>query len=288
MSASLISEIGELIRPLFIPHLEEWLRYYEAQELTADGPDSASSLSQSTAGLRKLLAEGGRWTAQVFALVDESGIEYEPLSVSDLGLLDGAVSARVTVNSTYGTKYPHVHLTQSAEAVGLAVDAQSDDLTDLHARIEALLRATVREVPATATGPLRVFVGHGGDYQWEQVRDAVQGAGYEVEVFEADERASESILQVVLGMIRRSHVALIVMTGADQLSDQVKLPRANVVHELGLAQGLIGVENTVVLLEEGTRYPSNIQGHIQIRFDKGALHRKLPNVLRAIELRAPQ
>lgn len=140
------------------------------------------------------------------------------------------------------------------------------------------------EIDSEVSAP-RVFIGHGGDNQWEVVREWVLAAGYRVEVFEADERAGFSTLQEVLGMIRASQVALIVMTSVDELADHTKQARQNVVHELGLCQGMLGFESTVVLLENGTSSPSNIDGHIQIRFDRGELHRSKDRILAALNRR---
>ncbi|UUE19310.1 TIR domain-containing protein [Microbacterium sp. J1-1] len=131
-----------------------------------------------------------------------------------------------------------------------------------------------------------VFIGHGGDRQWEQVRDWITEANYGVQIFEEEERAGYSTLQEVLGMIRQSDIALIMMTAADTLDDGTKRARDNVVHELGLCQGILGVEATIVILENGTVWPSNIDGHIQIRYDRGGLHLVKERILAALHRRA--
>jgi predicted nucleotide-binding protein len=43
----------------------------------------------------------------------------------------------------------------------------------------------------------------------------------------------------------------------------------NVVHEAGLFQGRLGFERAIILLEEGCKSFSNIEGLGQIRFPKG-------------------
>ena len=133
-----------------------------------------------------------------------------------------------------------------------------------------------------------VFIGHGGDSQWEQVRDWVSEAGYGLQVFEAEERAGYSTLVEVVEMVRGSHIALLVLTAADTLIDGTKRARENVIHELGLCQGILGVENTVVILETGTIWPSNIDGHIQIRYNRGELHRAKDRILAALVRRTHQ
>jgi predicted nucleotide-binding protein len=43
----------------------------------------------------------------------------------------------------------------------------------------------------------------------------------------------------------------------------------NVIHEVGLFQGRLGFKRAIVLLEEGCKEFSNIQGLGQIRYPKG-------------------
>ena len=45
--------------------------------------------------------------------------------------------------------------------------------------------------------------------------------------------------------------------------------RANVIHELGYAQGALGWEHAIVLLEEGCQLPSNLAGTVYIEFQEG-------------------
>lgn len=124
-----------------------------------------------------------------------------------------------------------------------------------------------------------VFVGHGGDRQWEVVRDYLLEAGFNVEAFESDERAGLATLEVVSQMIHSSRVAVVVMTAVDQLADGRMFARQNVVHEIGFAQGALGVPNTIILLEEGAEEFTNIAGLTQIRFRRGEIHTTKSRVL---------
>jgi predicted nucleotide-binding protein len=60
-------------------------------------------------------------------------------------------------------------------------------------------------------------------------------------------------------MLEESALAILVMTGEDELLDGKVHPRLNVVHEAGLFQGRLGFSRTLILLEEGTEEFSNIQ-----------------------------
>ncbi|WP_404435170.1 nucleotide-binding protein [Microbacterium aerolatum] len=118
---------------------------------------------------------------------------------------------------------------------------------------------------------LKVFIGHGGDHKWRAVRDLVDGAGYRTESFERDTRNGRHILDTVLDMIRSSDVAVIVMTGTDSMNGELRA-RENVIHELGIAQALLGPRNTVIMLERGISEPSNISGTDQLRFPRGDIY----------------
>ncbi len=194
--------------------------------------------------------------------------------------------------------------TRHALASRLAVDAPSGPLArELAERVKEIIDglafpdvrheshqwgdASEIELMSVRAAP-RVFIGHGGDRQWEAVRSAVRHAGYDVEAFEEEERAGYSTLTTVLRMVRASDVALIVMTAAESVgTSTVRRARPNVVHELGLSQGLLGEENTVVILEEGTEVPSNIDGHIQIRYRPGEIHTVADRIVNALTQRAP-
>ncbi|NKF32139.1 nucleotide-binding protein, partial [Pseudomonas sp. BGM005] len=113
--------------------------------------------------------------------------------------------------------------------------------------------------------PFSVFVAYGGDRMWEVVRDYLQNSGIQVDAFTQSERASLVTIDVVSQMIHSATMAVIVMTAADQVGDRWQA-RQNVIHELGFAQGALGLQRTVLLKEEGVTLPSNLDGLTYIPF----------------------
>jgi hypothetical protein len=159
--------------------------------------------------------------------------------------------------------------------------------TSLMDTVFSVLEKHEKKTLPESDSPLRaVFVGHGGDRQWEVVRDYLQSSQYRVEAFETDERAGFNTLDVVSQMIHASDVAVIVMTAADKLADGSMLARQNVIHEIGFAQGVIGVPNTIILLEEGVKEFTNIAGLTQVRFQRGEIHTTKTRVMKAVDARA--
>src|SRR5207245_7946870 len=80
-------------------------------------------------------------------------------------------------------------------------------------------------------------------------------------------------------MMKKSSVALLVLTGEDETADNKLLARQNVVHETGLFQGKLGFSRAIVLKEEGTEEFSNLAGIQQIRFSKGNIKETFGEVL---------
>lgn len=134
-------------------------------------------------------------------------------------------------------------------------------------------------------GPLNIFIGHGGDRKWEIVRDYLIAAGHEVHAFESSDRTGIGTLEVVYRLIRDADIAVIVMTAVDSHSDGSKHARQNVVHELGLAQGIHGHTAPIILKEDSATEFSNIAGVTQIRFPDGEIHLTKDAMLSAVENR---
>jgi predicted nucleotide-binding protein len=99
--------------------------------------------------------------------------------------------------------------------------------------------------------------------------DAVPAAGYH-----ASERLQE--------MLDNACFAFIVMTGEDEVGDKLRA-RQNVIHEIGLFQGRLGIKRAIVLLEEGCEQFSNISGLIYIPFPKGNIEAATERVRGVLE-----
>ena len=135
----------------------------------------------------------------------------------------------------------------------------------------------VVEVPKT------VFIGHGGDSQWRDLKDHLQDKhGIEVVAYEVGPRAGMSIKEVLQGMLNESSVAFLVLTAEDMHTDGDMHARENVIHELGLFQARLGFERAIVLLEEGVTEFSNILGVNQIRFPRGRIRETFGDVISVI------
>jgi predicted nucleotide-binding protein len=142
----------------------------------------------------------------------------------------------------------------------------------------------VEPEPVPEREPPVVFIGHGRDQQWRDLKDHLQDQhGYDVEAYEVGARAGHGIRDILDAMLRRSSFAILVMTGEDEDAEGHLHARDNVIHEVGLFQGHVGWPRAVVLLESGTEEFSNIHGIQQIRFERGNIRSTYGDVLATLK-----
>ena len=115
-----------------------------------------------------------------------------------------------------------------------------------------------------------IVIGHGGNPAWKELRDHLRDQQrFEVEAFETAPRASQTIPDVIAGLGSEANMAILVMTGEDEMADGSRHPRLNVVQELGKFQERFGNNKTIILSEKGVTLPSNNLGIIYISFETG-------------------
>lgn len=128
--------------------------------------------------------------------------------------------------------------------------------------------------------PPTVFIGHGRDPQWRDLKDHLQDKHrIKVIAYEVGPRAGFSIKQVLEEMLEACSFALLVLTGEDFHTDGKFHARENVIHEVGLFQGRLGFEKTIILIEDGVEEFSNIVGINQIRFPKTGIKETFGDVI---------
>jgi len=131
--------------------------------------------------------------------------------------------------------------------------------------------------------PIRIFIGHGRDNQWRDLKDHLRDQqGFDVTAYEIGPRAGLSVKEVLESMLESSF-AFLVLTGEDIHQDGEMHARENVIHELGLFQGRIGFRRAIALLEDGVTEFSNIFGLNQIRFSKGNIRETFGDVVATIK-----
>lgn len=185
-----------------------------------------------------------------------------------------------------GYDNPRITLVLRDHSVHVSFNHFNGPLLSLTERVTEALESTITdEARLKLKLSDRIFLGHGGDGKWKTVESILKQGGYTVEAFETNDRTGSGTFFEVLKMIRSSRIAVVVMTGADELADTRRklLARQNVVHEIGLAQGILGNENTIILMEDNVEEFSNIQGITQLRVPAGDLFSSKDQLLAAVE-----
>ena len=149
-----------------------------------------------------------------------------------------------------------------------------------------LLRATKRRKTTREGETMRsnkVFVGHGGEsHAWRAVAEHLRGKGLEVEEFERTGPAGHQIKDRLEEMMDGAGWAVLVVT---ETETKEGMPSLNVIHEVGYAQGRLGWEYAIILMQEGCRLPSNLQGTVRIDFSGEKVHQTFSLLDRAMESR---
>jgi len=132
---------------------------------------------------------------------------------------------------------------------------------------------------AAVAGPV-IFIGHGQDPAWRDLKDhLVHQQGLTVQAYETGARAGHSIRDILESMLNSSAFAILVFAAEDDMADESRRARQNVVHELGLFQGRLGWHRALLLVETGTDLFSNIEGVQQIQYSKGHVRETFGDVL---------
>lgn len=276
VTRSVVDSLVDAMRPYVRATLQD--RLDEVLRRGRERYDGFHDFDTDVQLLQDQLEDGGRVVIEAKALVDRDGVRHEPDGYGgngrELMLLIGEVeSGSITMYAHAEKELFTIDVHFNEASCSVSISAPSARILPLRRDVEAILKASVdpERIEAFAP-PFKVFIGHGGDPQWKYLRRALEETyGFMVEAFESSERAGFHTLVVVNQMIHTSTVAVVVMTGEDQAADGTWRARENVVHEVGFCQGALGIDRTIILMEEGISEPTNITGLTQIRFKRGAL-----------------
>jgi predicted nucleotide-binding protein len=101
------------------------------------------------------------------------------------------------------------------------------------------------------------------------------------ESFETKKYNGAENFYIVYSSIKNSDFAVILMLAEDEMKNDEWRARDNVLHEIGLAQGLLGQDKTIILFD--ATLPTNISGLNHIKIDRNNLEHTASKVKDAIE-----
>lgn len=129
-----------------------------------------------------------------------------------------------------------------------------------------------------------IFVGHGRSAVWRDLKDFIsERLKLPYDEFNRVPVAGVTNIVRLSEMLDSAVFAFLVLTAEDETADGEMQARMNVIHEVGLFQGRLGFSKAIVLLEEGCKPFSNIEGLGQIRFPKGNITQVFEEIRRVLE-----
>lgn len=240
-------------------------RYYD-EVLSIVG---ASAEQTQSAGIREILGE----VKELHSHVDVGTIaaHFRP----------GQIMSRDSLAMSQGVRTPH-HI-----AFNCWVVSELSFLENLR-RLEIFARRTAGYIAgggeAAVPGPHRVFIGHGQDTTWLELKEFLkERLGLEWDEFNRVSAAGVSHSERLLECLNRCTFAFLVMTAEDEHADATRHARENVIHEAGLFQGHLGFRKAIILLEDDCKEFGNIHGLGQVRFAKSHIADKFEEVRRVLE-----
>jgi predicted nucleotide-binding protein len=145
-------------------------------------------------------------------------------------------------------------------------------------------RIPVDETEQVLKRSLNIFVGHGRNPAWRDLKDHLHDKhGFKVTAYETGPRVGLHIADVLEMMEDEASFAILVMTGENEDEKGRLHARENVIHEVGLFQGRLGFKRAIVLLEEDCSEFSNLSGVQHISFAKGNIKETFGEVLATIK-----
>jgi predicted nucleotide-binding protein len=164
-----------------------------------------------------------------------------------------------------------------------------DELTQRIGHVERMVKAleTIPKITATPLMGKKVFIGHGRSHLWRELKDFLEGRlSLAWDEFNREAVAGYTTSERLDAMLSQAGFAFLVMTAEEERTDGTLHARSNVIHEIGLFQGHLGIRRAIVLLEEGCSEFSNIIGLSQIRFPQGDISARFEEIRRVLEREA--
>ncbi len=130
----------------------------------------------------------------------------------------------------------------------------------------------------------RVFITHGRSKEWYKVQSYLEkDLAYPTLELAQEANLGRTVLQKLSEESDKCTCAIIVMTGDDIIGDE-KRARENVMHEIGFFEGRYGLQNKILLHEEGVNIPSNIHGLVYISFPKDTVEATFGGIQRELKI----
>lgn len=209
--------------------------------------------------------------------------DHPDLSPGQVKLWFGSV--RVHLRKMFGSDSTVFSLWPTPD-VPLSKDDARPAMLKRLAQLEQLITSIngVAETALSSTRGNRIFIGHGRSLVWRELKDfLVDRLALPWDEFNRESVAGISTSERLNQMLDASSFAFLIMTAEDEHADATLHARENVIHEIGLFQGRLGLRHAIVLLEDGCQQFSNIHGLTYISFPRGRISASFEEIRRVLE-----
>ena len=121
------------------------------------------------------------------------------------------------------------------------------------------------------TLPRKIWIIHGTDPDWKDLRTMLMKWGLEVDEFNEMNVAGVPIVQRWRQMANSARFAFAFLTEDEVVTKERRLPRLNVAHEVGLCHARLGLEGTFILRQGEAEVFTNLSGIVYMQYQKGRL-----------------
>lgn len=145
--------------------------------------------------------------------------------------------------------------------------------------LETLLKST-----SSMCDRKRIFIGHGRSPAWRELKDfVVDRLALPWDEFNREVVAGYTTTERLQTMMSQAIFAILVLTAEEEHSDSSLHARSNVIHEVGLFQGHLGLRRAIVLIENDCSEFSNTAGLSQLRFPRNGIAACFEEIRRVME-----
>lgn len=201
------------------------------------------------------------------------------------GLKMWSAGVRSNLSKIYGKNAPEINCFPLVTP-NLPVHLNQEDLRNRLGHLQRIIEG-LETLPQVAQTPLHgrhIFIGHGRSPLWRELKDFIADRlKLPWDEFNREVVAGHTTSERLQTMMQQAGFALLVMTAEEEGVDAKLHARPNVIHEVGLFQGHLGLNRAIVLLEDGCTEFSNIIGLSQIRFPIGDIAARFEDVRRVLE-----
>jgi predicted nucleotide-binding protein len=185
----------------------------------------------------------------------------------------------------YGSDGPQLAFFPRAQQ-GISEQISRQELTNRIGHLERIIEMleSLPKITQTAQLGKSIFIGHGRSPLWRELKDFIADRLNLVwDEFNREATAGHTTTDRLQTMMSQAAFAFLVMTAEEEHADATLHARPNVIHEVGLFQGRLGLNRAIVLIEEGCSEFSNIIGLSQIRFPHGDIADRFEEIRRVLE-----